>query len=65
MKLVEVIAGGNTPAEDETDAPAVEENQPAVEPEVEVEGEDVVTELPEVDPGVDTPAAPAEAGCGS
>ena len=52
--------GGNTPAEDETDAPAVEENQPAVEPEVEVEGEDVVTELPEADPEADTPAAPAE-----
>ena len=52
--------GGNTPAEDETDAPVVEENQPAVEPEVEVEGEDVVTELPEADPEADTPAAPAE-----
>ena len=43
--------GGNKPAE-ETDAPAVEETLP--------EAEDVVTELPEVDPGVDTPAAPVE-----
>ena len=36
--------GGNQPAEEETDAPAVEETLP--------EAEDVVTELPEVDPGV-------------
>ena len=47
-------------SEEETDAPAVEENQPAVEPEVEVEGEDIVTELPEADPEADTPAAPTE-----
>ncbi len=51
--------GGNKPAEDESDAPAVEENLPAT-PEVEPEAEDIVTELPEVDPGVDTPAAPSE-----
>jgi len=56
-----VACGGSTETpEEDTDAPAVEENLPAVEPEVEVEGEDVVTELPEADPGVDTPAAPAE-----
>ena len=58
MTLSLAACGGNQPAEDETDAPAVEENLPAVEPEVEVDN--VVTELPEVDPEADTPAAPSE-----
>jgi hypothetical protein len=55
MTLSLAACGGNQPAEDETDAPAVEENLPAVEPEVEVDN--VVTELPEVDPEADTPAS--------
>ena len=49
LLLLTACDGGNKPAE-ETDAPAAEETLP--------EAEDVVTELPEVDPGVDTPAAP-------
>lgn len=60
MILALAACGSKEPAEEETDAPATEEIAPEVEPEVETEGEDVVTELPEVDPEENTPAAPAE-----
>ena len=53
MTLALTACGSKAPAEEEiADAPATEEVAP--------ETEDTVTELPEVDPGVDTPAASEE-----
>ena len=53
MTLALTACGSKAPAEEEiADTPATEEVAP--------ETEDTVTELPEVDPGVDTPAASEE-----